>query len=277
MEAEASDPSRPREEGSEQPTETDGPTPLGGILSLVGGALLVVGSFLDWAAASGAGTSVSATGTEGTEGWITLVAGVLVLAAGAAIVRRTGGRGVAILAIVAGLIGGGVGLYDAVMAEDIFLDLWAEELAREVGGSVEQLRALLDAAIQMGELAVTVAIGLYLVIAGGVLAIVGGAIAVGRGSAAPAHPASSTTEARQPPSETWASPSGPPPPPPASAAPQAQPAAPDLEPSPASGSELPAPPGSEPPESPGLEPPPSPWATPEPSEREQAGADENER
>ena len=48
-----------------QAAETKRPTPLGGILALVGGALLVIGSFLDWAEVSGTGTTVTASGTEG--------------------------------------------------------------------------------------------------------------------------------------------------------------------------------------------------------------------
>jgi hypothetical protein len=265
----------PTEEGAAQPAEGKGPTPVGGILALVGGALLAIGSFLDWAEVSGTGTSVTATGIDGTDGWITLGAGVLALAAGSAIVRRTGGRGVAILAIVAGVIGGGVGLYDAATAKDSFLDSAAEELAREFGGSVQQLRALLDAAIQVGELAVTVMIGLYVVIAGGVLAIVGGAISLGRGSVGPALAASATPAATQaptvpapdapgePPQEVPSA--GPPPPPPA---PHPQSAAPDIQPPPA--------PGSEDTGMPGIEPPPSPWAIPEPSDRGEPGHDEDD-
>ena len=48
-----------------QAAETKRPTPLGGILALVGGALLVIGSFLDWAEVSGTSTTVTASGTEG--------------------------------------------------------------------------------------------------------------------------------------------------------------------------------------------------------------------
>jgi hypothetical protein len=100
---------------------------------------------------------------------------------------------VGVLAIVAGLVGGGVGVLDALTAKDSVLDSAAEELAREFGGSVEEMRALLDAAIDAGDLGVTVAIGLYLVIAGGALAIVGGVITLRRASAVPAMPVTFAT------------------------------------------------------------------------------------
>lgn len=273
-----------------QASQTNRPTPVGGILALVGGGLLVVGSFLDWAEVSGTGTSVTASGTEGTDGWITLVAGALAVVAGLTMVRGAGKRAVAILAIVAGLVGGGVGLYDALTARDSVLDSAAEELAAGYGGSVEQMRALLDAAIDAGDLAVTIAIGLYLVIVGGAIAIVGGAIALRRPWAAPAMPAVPGTpvEPTQPAtSETWASAPAPtsgapgelpqapapplteatppppvaeppPPPPPGPAAPDAaQPTAPETEPGQASADE-----------------PPSPWATPAPDDVGAAEPDE---
>lgn len=273
-----------------QASETNRPTHLGGVLALIGGGLLVVGSFLDWAEVSGTGTSVTASGTEGTDGWITLVAGALALVAGLTLVRGAGKRAVAILAIVAGLVGGGVGLYDALTAKDSVLDSAAEELARGYGGSVEQMRALLDAAIDAGELGVTIAIGLYLVIVGGAIAIIGGGIALRRASAAPAMPTVPGTpvEPMQPAtSEPWASAPAPtsgtpgrlpqapaspmteatfpppvaeppPPPPPAPAAPDAAP---------------PTAPGTEPGQAPADEPP-SPWATPAPDDVEGAGPDE---
>src|SRR3990170_4756484 len=86
------------------------------ILMFAGGGLLAVGSLIRWARVSGGGLGLSAKGTDIPEGWITLGAGLIVLAVGTASLWLRGGRmrGVlAILAIDVALIGGGVGLYDA--------------------------------------------------------------------------------------------------------------------------------------------------------------------
>ena len=57
-------------------------TPVGAILAIAGGAMLGIGSFLAWAEVSGGGTSVSAKGIDGTDGYITLGAGVVALLVG---------------------------------------------------------------------------------------------------------------------------------------------------------------------------------------------------
>jgi hypothetical protein len=80
----------------------------------------------------------------------------------------------AVLAVVAGLVGSGIGLYEALTTEERVVDTVAEELAPDLGASAEQVRAALDEAIDAGQLSVTISIGLYVVIAGGVLALVGG-------------------------------------------------------------------------------------------------------
>jgi hypothetical protein len=159
--------------------------PIAAILAIVGGALLAIGSFLTWAEVSGGGTSVTAKGVDGSDGWITLVCGAVVLLAGLAFLLAGGRKAIAVLAIVAGLVGGGVGLYDALTAKDRVLDDAAEELAGQFGGTKEEVRALLDQAIDAGELGISLGIGLYLVIAGGALGIVGGFLGM-RGAPAPA-------------------------------------------------------------------------------------------
>jgi len=158
--------------------------PIAGILAIGGGALLTIGSFLAWAEVSGGGTSVTASGIDGSDGWITLVCGLLVLFAGITLVRAGGKRAIAIVAIVAGLVGGGVGLYDALTAKDRVLDDAAEELAGQFGGTTEAVRALLDQAIDAGELGISLSIGLYMVIAGGALGVVGGVLGM-RGAREP--------------------------------------------------------------------------------------------
>lgn len=158
--------------------------PIGPVLALIGGALLAIGSFLAWAEVSGGGVSTSAAGIDGTDGWITLIAGLVAIAV-SLVALRAGRRMLAVLAIVAGLVGGGVGVYDALTAEDSVLDAAAEEIAPQFGASAEEVRVLLDEAIDAGQLSISISIGLYMVIAGGVLAIVGGVLQL-RGATAPA-------------------------------------------------------------------------------------------
>lgn len=201
-------------------TETSTRAPLGGILAIVGGALLAVGSFLAWAEVSGGGTSVTAKGVDGSDGYITLAAGVVALVIGIVMMRGTK-RVLAVLVILAGIVGGGIGLYDALTAKDSVLDAAAEELAPSFGASTEQVRAALDQAIEAGQLSVSISIGLYVVIAGGVVALVGG-IAGLRGSTseavATAEPFSSTAPSPMtttdvseiPPAPTPPAPSAPP-------------------------------------------------------------------
>jgi hypothetical protein len=189
--------------------------PIGAILAIVGGALLAVGSFLSWAEVSGGGTSVSAKGVDGSDGYITLVAGIIAIGVGIAMTRRSK-RAFAILAILAGLIGGGVGVYDALTAKDSVLDAAAEEIAPTIGASAEEVRTLLDDAIDAGELSISISIGLYIVIAGGILALVGGVLSMRGGEETAAAPAGSTSGPGMTAGEAPAMPATPPvePPPP---------------------------------------------------------------
>ena len=178
---------------------TEGSTraPVGAILAIVGGALLAVGSFLVWAEVSGGGTSVTAKGVDGSDGYITLAAGAVALLVGIAMTRQAR-RMLAVLVILAGIVGGGIGLYDALTAKDSVLDAAAEELAPTFGASAEQVRVALDQAIDAGQLSVSISIGLYVVIAGGVVALIGGILGL-RGSTAEPAAAPGTVASAPPP------------------------------------------------------------------------------
>jgi len=165
-------------------TESVTSTPVAGILGLAGGALMALGSFLAWAEVSGGGTSVTAKGVDGSDGYITLVAGLVAVVAGVVIARGTR-RVLAVLMILAGIVGGGIGLYDALTAKDNVLDAAAEELAPTFGVSAQEVRTALDQAIDAGQLSVSISIGLYVVIGGGVVALAGGTLGL-RGSGEPA-------------------------------------------------------------------------------------------
>ncbi len=146
-----------------------------GIVSIVGGALLVVGSFLPWAEVSGSGASVTAKGLDGSDGFITLAAGLVAVVIGLVMLPATS-RAVAVVAVLAGLVGGGLALYDALTAEDSVLDAAAEDLAPTLGVSADQVRAALDQAVDSGQLGVSVGIGPYMVIIGGVVVTLGGVL-----------------------------------------------------------------------------------------------------
>jgi hypothetical protein len=178
---------------------TEGSTraPVGAILAMVGGVLLAVGSFLAWAEVSGGGTSVTAKGVDGSDGYITLAAGAVALLVGIAMTRQAR-RMLAVLVILAGIVGGGIGLYDALTAKDSVLDAAAEELAPTFGASAEEVRAALDQAIDAGQLSVSISIGLYVVIAGGVVALIGGILGL-RGSTAEPAAAPGTVASAPPP------------------------------------------------------------------------------
>ena len=157
-------------------TATSRRSPLGGVLMIVGGALGAVGSFLTWADVQVADVSASAKGIDGSDGYITVVGGLLLVVAGI-LAMRTTGRRVAVFGIMAGLLVAGVGIYDAVTAEDSVLDATAEEVAPQVGVPVEQVRTILQQSADSGELDISLQLGLFLVIGGGVIGTIGGVIA----------------------------------------------------------------------------------------------------
>lgn len=190
-------------------------TPIGPILTILGGALLVIGSFLTWFTLSGQGASSSGSGIDGGDGWYSLISGVVLIAVGVVGLQATR-RSLAVLALVAGLVGGGAALLNALTVRD--------QLAEQItGASAEEARAFIDQLIDSGQLEITWGIGLYLVMAGGVIALVGGALQLsGGGSAAPAMPAvgSASTFSAPPPAAPVAG-EGPPITPPAPAPPDA--------------------------------------------------------
>jgi hypothetical protein len=170
-----------------------GRTPIGAILAIVGGVLIAVGSFFAWASVTAEGTTVIPKGIDGADGYITLCAGIVALTVGVLMLRQAGRTLaiLAILAIMAGLIGGSVAVYDAITAEDSVRAELAEEVASSIGVSPEQARDVLDQLVDSGQvqLDVSIGIGIYVVIAGGVLSLASGIVSM-RGSA----PSSAPTE-----------------------------------------------------------------------------------
>ena len=209
-------------------TEAKRPAPVAPILMIVGGALAAIGSFMAWANVTVSDVSATAEGTDGSDGYITLIAGILLVIVGV-VSFRGGRRALAVLAILAGLIAGGVGVYDAVTAEDSVLDAVAEQVAPQVGATVDAVRAVLQQSADAGDLDIKLQVGLYLVIAGGALGLIGGLIGVATAKrdamrSAPSMPGGMVTTPApssmsppmtdEPPPSSSPPPSSPPPPPP---------------------------------------------------------------
>jgi hypothetical protein len=144
---------------------------LAGALALSGGVLAIVGSFLGWAEVSAGTFTVQPKGIDGWEGKAAIVAGVVMVAAG---IRVLAGSHQALArlrlsASIGGLVALGVGLYTTLTIRDQLV----EALAREVP------RADVERAMDSGLLELTIGIGLYLVIAGGVQGVVAALVALG--------------------------------------------------------------------------------------------------
>jgi hypothetical protein len=151
---------------------------IAGALALAGGAVAVIGSFLAWAEISAGPFSEQARGIDGWEGKATLIGGAVVLVAGVRVVAGSH-QAVARLrpgAAIGGLVVAGVGVYTALTVRDQLLDVAAADLPR-----VEVERAL-----DTGLLELSIAVGLYLVIAGGAQGVLAALLVIGVRDEAPA-------------------------------------------------------------------------------------------
>jgi hypothetical protein len=172
-------------------TSTTSRGSVAGILTLVGGALTALGSFLSWARVDAAGASISARGTDGWDGYATAVCGIVLILYG--IGRMTGAavgarRAFGAIAVGAGLIGGGVALYDASVAKREIVDQAAAAIGDRAGIPTTQARGLLDAAISSGQVTISLALGIYVVMIGGGLGVSGGIAGLTSDAAQPSPP-----------------------------------------------------------------------------------------
>ncbi len=143
--------------------------PFGGLFGLVGGAALIVGSFLAWAKAGGTLTSGTVNGLTGSNGWGTLVAG-LVAASGAGLlmagVRKVWVGAAIVAASLTALVLAAYSYIDIGNTSDDLPDLLRSQ--EGVGADIAN-GALLDYDI-----------GLWIVMAGAATALVAGFIALAR-------------------------------------------------------------------------------------------------
>jgi hypothetical protein len=176
-------------------------------LAVVGGILVVVGSLITWAEASVGLASFSASGIDGWEGKVTIGGGAALLFGGiSAFLGRAQARTrMRSSALVGGLAASGVAIYTALTARDQIVDSAVDEIVAQVPGtSVEEARSTLDLALDGGLLTVTLQIGIWLVIVGGIVGVLAAVAAIsGGGAATTADTAGSGLVG-------WASPAAPP-------------------------------------------------------------------
>ena len=158
------------------------------ILGIVGGLALAIGSFLNWATVSvnfdkiataigidpadvpanvRAQGTVSVTGWNGGDGKWTLVAGVVVVVAAVLLSMASSRRVVGIVMLIGGVVGGGLALYDATIQKNDAIDNAASTFAGI--GLPGELRDYFS---------ISLGIGIWLCIAGGVVAVVAGIMAM---------------------------------------------------------------------------------------------------
>ena len=161
-----------------------------GILAILGGALLVIGSLLPWAKvsidierfasvlgvdpAALAGADVASSQNIGgmdADGVFTLIAGIVVLVCAAIYLAKRANTALSVLILLGGLLGAGVALFD-IMSKDRQLN----DALAEAGPDLEAIGLSADTFKDV--FAVTFSIGIYICVIGGVLALIAGAMAL---------------------------------------------------------------------------------------------------
>lgn len=176
----------------------------GAIVLVIGGALMSVGAFLTWLTAkldltavaaavkeqigidistvpsfANSQASFSAAGTKGWEGKLALIVGIVALVIGILLIVATMSASVASrIGLVTGVIGILVAV-EAMLTKSSGIDSAKAASAGSLAGS-GLTPSIFDNAFK-----VSVGIGLYVTILGGVLAIVGGIMLAGKEKAAP--------------------------------------------------------------------------------------------
>ena len=171
----------------------------GAVLMVVGGALMAVGSFMTWLTASldltalaaaikqqigldvsgvpgfsNSQSSFSAAGTKGWEGKVALVVGIAALVVGLVVMMASMTNAVASkVALVTGGIGVLVAL-EAMLTKSSGID------SAQAGSAAQRAPLGLTPAVFDNAFKVTVGIGLYMAIVGGIVAIVGGIMLMGK-------------------------------------------------------------------------------------------------
>jgi hypothetical protein len=159
-------------------------------LVVLGGVAAIVGSFLEWfrvhLGLKGLGLvarTISSKGIDGADGKITLIAGVVAVLMGLLMfLWSSGGPRVAmgVVALLGGLTAAGLSGYDAATPQQRFIDANAPELAAKTHIPLAQAERLYQGLFNSGALKISLAVGVFVVIAGGAFAALAAAFALGR-------------------------------------------------------------------------------------------------
>jgi hypothetical protein len=157
----------------------------GPIITIIGGAAAILGSLLSWAKVSIASPllkslSMKVTGTSATEGKITIACGIVLLIGG--ILILLGGtqslrRGMAIAAVVAGLVVLGVTTYDIATKDRQFNSAFREGVRSTPAGAALS-DAQIDALRSRFGVTFSLEFGIILALVGGVIGGIGGVVAL---------------------------------------------------------------------------------------------------
>jgi hypothetical protein len=151
-------------------------TRLAPLAMAVGGALAVASYLLNWATLSFPGPSNTETVVHIGHRNVALFFGILLLARGVMTLRlgRSAGRAWGGFAIVTGAILAGYAVYDLLTLRSVAVDVLVSNTVDQLGMTVAEVRALVDAQIAQGLLRVAFLPGIFLALAGGLLGIMGG-------------------------------------------------------------------------------------------------------
>ena len=168
------------------------------ILGIVGGALLGVGSFMNWATVSvnfdaitaaigvvppaevRAQGNASVTGWDVGQGKWMFVTGVVVVIAAVLLVFASSAEALALIVIFGGAVGGSMAVYEATAGKNHRLDDIAGLFALTLPGNLRQY------------FSVSVGIGIRSCALGGFLAVVAGGLAIARRTPSVADPSGSS-------------------------------------------------------------------------------------
>jgi hypothetical protein len=161
-----------------QTSTSSSPAP-SALIGIVAGIVIAIGAFLPWATGTAFGTSDSASGIDGWEGKVCLIAGVGIAIRSFLAMKQSRTRQIAAAVLIGGVIVTGVAVYTAVTVKDKLRDSIVSELVAQ-GIAPDEATALtaVQGAIDAGQIEVSIAFGLYVVIVGGIAAIGAGAMAL---------------------------------------------------------------------------------------------------
>ncbi len=222
-------------------------------VAALGGIVMIVGSFMVWAKVDfgklsqfGGPTGGASVNGLDADGKLTLACGIVLVVAAAVLLTRAGrgiAKAMAILALVAGLLGGAIALYDITQKDKQIDDAYRQGIQEQTGkpATDQQLQELKDLLDRLG-VKTSLGVGIYVTALGGLVGLIGGIMGLAAKTPTPAAGAGAVTWGgpdEMPSAPSPADPSAP------SAPPLAPPPAPADEP--AAPEPPPAPPPAEPP------------------------------